>query len=716
MSGGAGSGQADPSTTKAPTMEECGQPFRTFYAKHARNDKGKGRRTPLPIHPAAMARFEQETAAGENDKQQFRDDLQEVFWDCCDGSEHHLEQLSLLAGGADNLIRLYKIAGRDHALLGPLIDLWQDPFDCETEALSELAKAVGGAQALLEIAHEQQGIDHLRELLGTVPAKQFKALDADAVRSGAAVDDQEQSLIAAFEADPCDATARALVRIKRLLPGSILKVVQSPADEGYIAMLKVRGPLADRWIVEARCSGDEGPAATVAEVRLLGPAGAICVLGAELKIRFADANAIWLAWSNRRREEREPLLPTKARMAQVGFADLPDLDIRLAGKPSAYQTHGDKADSAVPMQRGMRCFSFSSGLAGPLASVWLLHAHCEETRLDDEGQCAAFKVKAASLKLATEDRMVESKSTMKVAAKEDTSKGGKGRSAQAQAVALFEKQRGRVLQLAASCQAAAVIRAWNVEKARLFAGASHATIYDRHNVADPIDDLVGWAKSMRNDRIQFLFFSRQGLATHLKALRDEIGRFVASGQAAQGADLEKHKQVAIDLMNALHKAAESSTKNEPIKGKVWEQFAFEVDLDFGPFGRFTLSRSADNTVEAGKAGPIEEAPTATMERIKRYVDRVLFASQADFTDAALLLQSEAAAIAAAAERLRSDQRDKLYQQLYYSVTELSDWITARAQRADFDFAAMVLGFGAIGSFTLSRNGGRIVARPAFARL
>lgn len=678
-----------------PNPNGSKKPFSTFYGQ---------------LSSAKLAEYASWTERREMDLPQLNADLNEIFERVCEGDTGYMDRLRDSCGGPEGLITLYRTAGRDAGTFQMLLTLCDDCFDSDIDELAAVARAAGGGAKLLELV-KTKGENHLRNLRSNMPAEQMEKVGFEQLLDDDVVDGYQQSLIEAFMAAPTEAALRVLKRLRLMLGGEVLHIEPGKGKQ-FIAHLSVVGPFEGPCTVVAMWSEAEGPMVKVTTATLTTPGGSL-VLRGELLPEFACGYAIWAAWTEFLSDSKGDVSRRKARIEAVTFDDLTKIKVGVGGSPEAYQTAGDLADSAALKSKGLCCFSFSSKLVGDLAGIWVLHAHCAEIAVDElTGQCLGFEIRAVSLKLAKLDREVESPSTMKVTPA-DVKGDAKARGMKAEALELFIKQRGLILELAHSCSSHQVLKAWNLCKLELMDGASHATHYDRHNVADPILDLDGWLKTMTTDRIAYLFFSLKGLAGHLKVLRDEISRFIASALAARAQGnyelFSEHEQAAHKLMSALVKAAKLSSGNEAVREKEWELFAFDIDLDLGPFGRFLLRRDEGGGVDTGSLPPIEKVPGPTLDRMMRFIEGSLFRSKEGFADALLLLQQDIKAVTDVLEQAEAQGfgDGEVALTIASALDGIWDWIAKLAASATFDFKPVRIVFGTRAVLTLSRVDGQV---------
>lgn len=701
------------------------RPFTDFFLLHAQDGFSVG------------GYSEQFQSTREVDRPAVEENLNEILEQVCHGDPRLLDDLRDRAGGPLLLNGIYLSAGKDPKLVVPLVEISDIAFDGDTGAMNKLAKKLGGMASLIAVCDAMGGPQALGAVVRKLPPVQLLKCSAEQLLHGDPVLDYHENLVVTFCTTPSAVNAKPLVDAGLLDAGQVLKIVPVDGKRPGTAFFSVSGhaKLVQLCRVESSFKpAESGPTVTLLSVTLWCDSTRIDLkLDTDVQKALCSPFLLWIALSEQHEAEAglaARSLKRRQRVEQINFDQLDKISVKLVGRPAAYQTKGDLADSAPLKDRNLCCFSFSSELGGDLAGVWVLHAHCQETEVDDEGFCTAFDILAASFKLASQDREVESPMTMKVAAEEvSKAQGSKAEGAEAQALAKFLAQREVVLNLAHSCNPASVLHAWNPEKQRLRIKAPRDTVYDRHNIASPEYDLDGWATTLTVHRIRFLFMTKKGLPGHLGQLRSELVRMTEFAWKADPQTRARFEKVVEKLKAALLQSAKVAAQNAPMGKKEWEDFPFEIDIDFGPFGRLTIKRSASGAVTGSKS-PGADQPEAMVQRLIRFANVDLFVSEEAFGDSMTLLQQDATAIAdhhaelgrveyeRAREEKSKEAADRAKQAaelrleiLVLCVDELFAAIVkaAGADTVTFAIPSTTLTFKGIKSLTLERKaGGKLV--------
>lgn len=681
------------------------RPFSDFFTLHAQGQAAG--------MPGVQAFAEQFQSTRDVDRPAVEQNLNDILDQACDGDVDRFDALRDRAGGPLMLNGLFVSSGRKPELIEPLVLIADIAFDGDTAAMTKLAERLGGMAVLIKVCSAMGGPQALGAVVQKLPLARLLKCSADELVQGNPVATYQEDLVITFCKTPSAENAKPLVGAGLLDAGNVLKIVPVDGKRPGKAFFSVTGhpKLMELCRVESSFEDAEGgPTVKLKSVVLLcGDKLIDLKLGTEVQKALCSPFQLWIALSEHHEAEAGLVSRSRKRLEQVTFDQIDKINVRLAGRPSAYQTKGDLADSAALKPLGLCCFSFSSELSGDLAGVWVLHAHCKETSVDDAGFCTGFEIVAASFKLASQDREVESTSTMKVVAADMAEAGGsKSSGAEAAAMAKFLAQRQVVMDLAHACNPANVIHVWNPEKQRLRKDAPHDTIYDRHNIASPEHDLEGWAATLTKHRILFLFMTKKGLPGHLGQLRAEIGRMTEFAWKADEQTQAAYRRVVEKLKKALLQSATVAAKNAPMREKKWEDFEFEIDIDFGPFGRFMLKRTRDGV--KGEDGPGVNDPEAMIKRMSRFATTELFVSLEAFGESMTLLQQDATAISDFfAEHTDPAEVEWRLEVLVAAIDRLFDAIKAAAKGVKFDIPSTTLTFKGIRSLTLSSKGGNLVA-------
>jgi hypothetical protein len=542
--------------------------------------------------------------------------LNEIEQQFCGGDEDQLAALVSEVGGANVLNRLWIASERNVKTMTTLLEICQRYFKSDVSTCLGFARSVGGPDNMLQLI-KTSTTKHFFELKEAFSENELKDLDFDDLHDEGKIEEKHESALDSFLADPSDDTLLTVVKFRLIRSGDVVNIAvldrgeKGKGEKGEKAEkalgtmmvdISTSGATSGDVMVQALCEVPEQKAGTVKiqDVALLVNGKRFVPRNRQLIGRLADPKLIWIAWLNMVRENSDESVKRKDLVA-LDFVKLAKLSLITDGEYTVYQTDGDATESAK-LDEELMCFSFSCGIISKNRSVniiglWVLHVHCQEVAIKD-GKCLRFKMLAASLKKQEEDRKTGSSNTLKIDLGELSKKGtrGKEREGKKELMQLMAP----VTDLLKTCDSDKVLGLWNLERERLLLGARHDTIYERHNVASPEDDLHGWFKTLLHDRIPFCFQSAEGSHTHVGAVQDELKRL---GKFLEGKSQEERKEyrwmldkVAVALRRV---AEETKSIKRSVRGTDLEEREIPVDPNFNfteelvvaGLGRITIKRT-----------------------------------------------------------------------------------------------------------------------------